>query len=284
MKIISRTVLAHTGDTRIVKLVVNSPLITAKAEPGQFVILMVAENGERIPLTIVESDRENQNLTLIFQEVGYSTKLLGEVAPGQSLYSLVGPLGKPTVIKDYGKVLAVGGGVGIAELLPIIKALKEQGCRIYSVLGAKTKELLILEEEIEKYSDRVFPCTDDGSRGRKGFVSDVLEDILREDAGFGVVHCVGPVPMMRVVSEITRPYKIKTIVCLNAIMLDGTGMCGGCRLIEDSKVKFCCVDGPDFDGHLVDFEDLMNRQKRFAAEEQVSLSKPRKHNCRCQGA
>ncbi|UCD15501.1 MAG: sulfide/dihydroorotate dehydrogenase-like FAD/NAD-binding protein [Candidatus Omnitrophota bacterium] len=282
MKIVNKVVLAETADTRIVRIDVEAAVIAAKAQPGQFIVLMVKQTGERIPLTIVDKNQNKGTITLIFQEIGYSTKLLGTLKQGDSLYSLVGPLGHPTLVKNYGKVFVVAGGVGIAEALPLVKSLKEGGCLIYSILGAKTKELLILKDEIGKYCDKLYVSTDDGSLGEKGFVSDILERVLRKEKDFGLVYCVGPLPMMKVVSQITKPYNIKTTVCLNAIMLDATGMCGGCRLIEAGKVKFCCVDGPEFDGHLVDFDELMQRQDRFINEEKRSLGKfkDKGHKCR----
>jgi len=283
MEIISKEVLAGIADSKITKIEVYSPLIAKKVLAGQFVILMVTEEGERIPLTVVGKDSQKQTITLIFQEVGYSTKLLGTLNVGDSLYSLVGPLGHATPIKKYGKIIAVGGGVGIAEILPVVKALKEAGNTIVSILGARTKDLLILREEIKECSDTLHLTTDDGSLGEKGFVSDVLQRQLKQDSDFTLVYCVGPVPMMKKVSEVTKPYKIKTIVCLNAIMLDATGMCGGCRFIEGGRVRFCCVDGPEFDGHLVDFDELMQRQKRFVDEEKQALKKLDKHKCKLEG-
>lgn len=282
MKIITKEIIADTQGTRLTRFVIQSPLIAQKAQPGQFIILMVKEEGERIPLTIVDTDLKQGTVTLIVQEIGYSTRLLGTLNPGDSLYSLVGPLGHPTEVKNYGKVLIVGGGVGIAELFPIVRVLKKAGNIIYTILGARTKELLILKDAIEEYSDKLYIATDDGSLGEKGFVSDTLKKILKNDSDFQLVYCVGPVPMMKAVSEITRPYGIKTLVCLNSIMLDGTGMCGGCRLVESGKSKFCCVDGPDFDGHQVDFDDLLNRQGRFIDEEKESLKKLSGHKCKCQ--
>jgi len=284
MKIINKAVLADTQDTRIIKIEIEASAIAKKSQPGQFVILMVTETGERIPLTIVDKNLAKGTITLIVQEIGYSTKLLGSLNVGDSLYSLVGPLGHPTPSKNCGKVLVIGGGVGIAEVLPIVKSFKTSGCLIYSILGARTKELLILKDEIGECSDKLFVSTDDGTLGEKGFVSDILKRVLEQEDDFGLAYCVGPLPMMKVVSEITRTHKVKTTVCLNAIMLDGTGMCGGCRLIENGKGKFCCVDGPDFDGHLVDFNDLMSRQKRFVEEEKQALEKFTAHKCYCRDA
>ncbi|MFH1902289.1 MAG: sulfide/dihydroorotate dehydrogenase-like FAD/NAD-binding protein, partial [Candidatus Omnitrophota bacterium] len=261
----------------LTKFIIDSPLIAQKALPGQFIVLMVRENGERIPLTIVEADKKKKTITLIFQEVGYTTKLLGKLEAGESLYSLTGPLGKPTPIKNYGKVIVLGGGVGIAELLPIAKALKQKGNHISTILGVKTKGLLILEQGLRAVSDEFYITTDDGSYGKKGFTVDILKDLLTKyeilNTKYELVYCVGPIPMMRAVSELTRPFKIKTIVCLNSIMIDGTGMCGCCRVTVAGAVKFTCVDGPDFDGHLVDFNELTIRQKRFLEHEKESICK-----------
>ncbi|MBU1367646.1 MAG: sulfide/dihydroorotate dehydrogenase-like FAD/NAD-binding protein [Candidatus Omnitrophica bacterium] len=261
----------------LTKFIIDSPLIAQKALPGQFIVLMVRENGERIPLTIVEADKKKKTITIIFQEVGYTTKILGKLAVGESLYSLTGPLGKPTPIKNYGKVIVLGGGVGIAELLPIAKALKQKGNHISTILGVKTKGLLILEQGLRAVSDEFYITTDDGSYGKKGFTVDILKDLLTKyeilNTKYELVYCVGPIPMMRAVSELTRPFKIKTIVCLNSVMIDGTGMCGCCRVTVAGAVKFTCVDGPDFDGHLVDFNELTIRQKRFLEHEKESICK-----------
>ncbi|MCF7908231.1 MAG: sulfide/dihydroorotate dehydrogenase-like FAD/NAD-binding protein [Candidatus Omnitrophica bacterium] len=269
MKIIVKESIAKD----LTKFVIQSPLIAKKALPGQFVVLMVNEAGERIPLTIVDVDKEKGLITIIFQEVGYTTKLLGKLAVGDSLYSLVGPLGKPTEIKNYGKVIVVGGGVGIAELLPVVKAFKKAGCEISSILGGRTEKLVILRDQVKEFSDQLYITTDDGSLGEKGLVIDPLKRLLSESSDWGLVFCVGPVVMMKAVSDLTRGYKIETIVCLNAIMIDGTGMCGGCRVTVNNKTKFTCVDGPDFDGHKVDFNELMTRQKRFLQHEDKSMCK-----------
>jgi len=278
VKIISKDILAQNQAGRIVKMRLYAPLIAAKYQAGQFVILMVSENGERVPLTIAEA--KDNTVTIIFQEAGYSTKMLGQMAVDDELFSLVGPLGHPIPIKNYGKVIAIAGGVGIAEVYPVIKALKSAGNIVIGILGARNKDFLILHDEIKAHCDRLYVTTDDGTFGEKGFVSDVLTRILKEDPNFSLAYCVGPIPMMKVVSAITRPYNIKTIVCLNSIMLDGTGMCGSCRLTQDGKVKFCCVDGPDFDGHKVDFEELSQRHKRFLPEEKIAMDKLEK-KCKC---
>lgn len=279
MKILEKKVISGVQGPRITRMVISSPEIAKKALPGQFVILMATEVGERIPLTIVDTDTQKGTVTIIFQEVGYTTKLLGTLEVGGELYSFVGPLGNPTHIKNYGKVLVVGGGVGIAEVYPVVKALKQAGCILHTVLGARSKGLLILRDKIKKFSNKLYLATDDGTLGEKGFVTAILERILEQNSEFALMYCVGPVPMMKVVSQITKPYGIKTIVCLCTIMIDGTGMCGGCRLTEAGKVKFCCVDGPDFDGHLVDFDELTQRQGRFINEEKRVMQKLR-HKCK----
>lgn len=271
MKIIEKIRLAAAGETVITQLKIHSPHIAEKALPGQFVIVMVSEKGERIPLTLVDTDPKSGIITVIFQEVGYSTKLLGQLNPSQSLYSLAGPLGRPSPIKKYGKVVVVGGGVGIAEVLPVARALQKEGNTIYTVLGARTKDLVILQDEIRRYSERILCATDDGSFGDKGFVTTPLIQFFEEIPEIKLVYCVGPLLMMKSVSELTRSRGIPTIVCLNAIMLDGTGMCGSCRLTIEGKIKFCCVDGPDFDGHKVDFDELLMRQNRFVHQERQAL-------------
>ena len=270
-KIVEKKTLSKT-----VKLMeVKAPLIAKKAKPGQFIILRIDEKGERIPLTIADYDRKKGTITIIFMEVGKSTKQLGLMDKGDTLLNFAGPLGVPSEIEAFGTVVCIGGGVGIAPLYPIIRALKEAGNHVISILGARNKELLMLEEEIEKYSDELFIATDDGSKGQKGFVSDVLQQLIDEDTNIDVVWAIGPVIMMKVVADLTRKYHLKTIVSLNPIMVDGTGMCGGCRVTIEGKTKFACVDGPEFDGHQVDFDNLMLRNRRFIAEE--------KHACKLAG-
>jgi len=269
MKILTKESIAEN----LKRFVVEAPLIAEKALPGQFIILMVRREGERIPLTIADKDKKQGTITIIVQEVGYTTKLLGKLNPGDSLYSLVGPLGKPTPIKNYGRVIVIGGGVGIAELLPVVHALKDAGCIVSSILGGRTAELVILQKEITEYSNEIHITTDDGTLGRKGLVTDVLKDLLKQRQDYGLVFCVGPLPMMKAVSDVTRELKIKTLVCLNSIMIDGTGMCGGCRVTIKGETKFTCVDGPDFDAHEVNFEELMRRQSRFIKDEKHALCK-----------
>lgn len=263
MKIVDKIIISEN----VKKIVVEAPLIARKTLPGQFVMLMVNKEGERIPLTIVDKDEQKGTITLIFQEVGYTTKMLGLLNKGDSLYALVGPLGHPTIIENFGKVIVLGGGVGIAELLPVIKALKSKGCHVTSILGGRTKDLVILKDQIKEYSDVVYITTDDGSEGEKGLVTDPLKRLIAQNSEYKLVFCVGPIPMMKAIADITRETKIKTIVCLNAIMIDGTGMCGCCRVTVAGRTKFTCVDGPDFDAHEVDFVEFMKRDKRFQKAE-----------------
>lgn len=273
MKISYKENLGKTQDTKITRLDVFAPHIARQVRAGQFVVLMVSEEGERIPLTIVDQDEDKGTITLIFQEVGLTTKLLGKLNVGDALYTLVGPLGHPTQIKNYGRVILVGGGVGIAEIYPVAEALKKAGNHITTILGSRTKELLILEDELRKVSDELYITTDDGSYGRKGFVTDILRDILDErtrelaNSRTNLVYAVGPIPMMRKVSLITKVHSTETIVSLNALMVDATGMCGCCRVSVGSETKFSCVDGPEFDAHLVDWDELEKRSQIYIDKE-----------------
>lgn len=255
--------------TKLVKI--HAPEIARKARAGQFVILKVDEKGERIPLTLVDWEPKDGTITLIFQEIGVSTKKLGALQVDDSLYDVVGPLGNPSEIRKYGTVVIIGGGVGTAPCLPIARALKEVGNKVISIIGARNKELLILENEMRAICDEVHISTDDGSKGHKGFVSDVLKMLIEKGISINVVYAIGPTVMMRAVAETTRPYGIKTIVSLNPIMVDGMGMCGACRVSVGGKVRFACVDGPEFDGHQVDFNELLQRQRAFLAEEKHGL-------------
>jgi ferredoxin--NADP+ reductase len=249
---------------------IKAPLVAKKAKAGQFIILRIDEKGERIPLTITDYDRKEETVTIIFMEVGKTTKQLGKLEIGDSILNFTGPLGEASEIKKYGNIVCIGGGVGIAPLYPIIKALKLEDNYIISILGARNKNLLMLENEIRKYSDEFFITTDDGSKGTKGFVSDILQNIIDSNKKIDIVWAIGPVIMMKVVANLTKKYNIKTIVSLNPIMVDGTGMCGGCRVEIDGKTKFACVDGPEFDGHKVDFNNLMLRNRRFLRDEEES--------------
>ena len=257
----------------MVKLMkIKAPLVAKKAQAGQFIILRIDEHGERIPLTIADYDRTKGTVTIIFMEVGKTTQQLGKMKKGDALLNFAGPLGVPSEIENYGTVVCIGGGVGIAPLYPIVRELKKMGNHVISILGARNKSLLMLEKEIEEYSDELLITTDDGSKGQKGFVSDVLQKLIDEKRDIKMVMAIGPVIMMKVVANVTRPYKIKTLVSLNPIMVDGTGMCGGCRVSVGGKTKFACVDGPEFDGHLVDFDNLMLRNRRFVCEEKEACT------------
>ena len=278
MKIIKKEVLANYQGARITRLEVVSPAIAQKVKPGQFIALMVSEEGERIPLTVVDRDEDKGSFTLIFQEVGFTTKLLGQLKTGDSLYSLVGPLGHPTEVKNYAKVILVGGGVGIAEIYPVAKAFKKAGAQVDTIIGSRNKDLLILEKELKEVSDDFFVTTDDGSYGRKGFVTDILKELLsanhQPSTMNQLVYAVGPIPMMKRVSQVTKDYGVKTLASLNALMVDATGMCGCCRVTVAGQLKFSCVDGPDFDAHLVDWEELTKRNRVYEAKE--------KHICNLQ--
>ena len=264
MKIIEKEVLIDVSGVRIIELKIKSPQIAEKVKPGQFVVLMVSEEGERFPLTVVGTEKEV--ITLIVQEAGLSTKLLGKLDVGDSLYSLVGPLGHATEIKNYGKVILVGGGVGIAEIYPAAEALKKAGNHVATILGSRTKGLLILENQLKQVSDDFYITTDDGSHGRKGFVTDVLKELISKDK-YDLVYAVGPIPMMRKVAEVTKGSDVKTLVSLNALMVDGTGMCGSCRVAVGGETKFACVDGPEFDAHLIDWEEFTKRNRIYEEKE-----------------
>jgi ferredoxin--NADP+ reductase len=271
MRIIKKDILTETADTRVVRFEVEAADISRKARPGQFVVLMACPEGERIPLTVVDTDKTKGTITIIFQEVGLTTRLLGELEPGDSLYALVGPLGHATEMKKYGTVIVVGGGVGIAEIYPVAKGFKEAGNRVVSILGARTKDLLILEKEMRSVSDACPVTTDDGSLGKKGFVTAVLQEELGAQAA-DLVYAVGPIPMMRKVAEVSAGFGVRTIVSLNALMVDGTGMCGCCRVTVAGATKFTCVDGPEFDAAEVDWQELAKRNQIYAEQE--------KHICR----
>ncbi len=272
-QIISKYLLAEFLNTRIHKIEVSASLIAQYFKPGQFVILMVEQNGERIPLTIAETDLKKGTITLIFQEVGFTTKLLGNLKAGDKLYHIVGPLGRPTEIKAYGTVVLIGGGVGTAEIYPVAKSLKEKNNKIITIIGARNKNLIILEDEFRRISNELYITTDDGSYGEKGFVSDVLKRLIEKNIQINLVYAVGPIPMMKVVSQITKPYNIKTLVSLNTIMVDGTGMCGSCRITYENKIKYVCCDGPEFDAHKIDWEEITNRSKTYILQEQQIIKK-----------
>ncbi|MBI5216859.1 MAG: sulfide/dihydroorotate dehydrogenase-like FAD/NAD-binding protein [Ignavibacteriae bacterium] len=266
------------------KFIIKAPFIARKRQPGNFVILRVAETGERIPLTLVDSDPANGTITLIVQAIGKTTKLLLTKNAGDVLTDVAGPLGSPTPIENHGAVACVGGGVGTAELLPITRALKEAGNVVYSIVGARNKELIILEKEMYEISDRLFVTTDDGTYGRKGFVTDQLKDLIEGGFGIKAVYAIGPLPMMKAVSNLTKNYGVHTLVSLNAIMVDGTGMCGGCRVTIDGQMKFACVDGPEFDAHQVDFDELIMRNRTYLDLEKISIERFEQDQVRLQEA
>ena len=257
----------------LTKFVIRSPFIARKRKAGHFVILRVDDHGERIPLTIVDSDAESGTITLIVQTIGKTTKLLSLKEKGDTLLDVAGPLGNPTPIENLGTVVCIGGGVGTAEIFPIVKALKEAGNRVVTIIGARNKDLVILEREISEVSDTLIIATADGSRGLKGLVTDALSDYIQSNGHIGAVYAVGPIPMMRAVSNFTKPFDLKTFVSLNPLMMDGTGMCGACRVTVGGETKFACVDGPEFEGHMVDFDELIARNRAYADLEKQSLER-----------
>ena len=247
---------------------IEAPLIAKKAKPGQFVILKANEDGERIPLTMADTDPDRGTITIIYMVVGKSTALFKTLGIGDAFQDVIGPLGKPTHLEKVGKVVCVGGGTGVAVLHPITRALKQIGNDVTCIIGARTKDLLILESQMAAASNDLRVCTDDGTYGHHGFVTDVLKAVL-EAGDVKLVVGIGPVPMMKAVANLTRPFKVKTLVSLNPIMIDGTGMCGGCRVSVGGETKFACVDGPEFDGHQVNFDELMLRLQAYGEEEKA---------------
>ena len=246
-------------NSTVVRMDVYAPLVAKKAKAGQFIILRVDADGERIPLTVTDTDPVAGTVTIIFQTVGATTDALARKEAGDSIEDFVGPLGKATETEGLKKVCVVGGGVGCAIALPVVKALHETGCEVHAIVGFRTRELVILERELSDYSDRLTLMTDDGSYGEQGLVTTALKAAIDGGESYDRVIAIGPLPMMKFVSLTTKPYGIPTIVSMNPIMIDGTGMCGGCRLTVGGKVKFACVDGPEFDGHEVDFDEAMRR-------------------------
>ena len=246
---------------------IMAPLVARKAAPGQFIILRVDERGERIPLTIADYDRQEGWIAIIFQEVGLTTRLLAGLDEGDNVLDFAGPLGRPSELDGFKRVLGIGGGVGVAPLYPQIKYLWENGCHVDVIIGARSRDYLILEKEMGAVCNNLYITTDDGSYVRKGFVSDVLKELLERGNRYDRVIAIGPLIMMKVVSQITREYDVPTTVSMNPVMVDGTGMCGGCRVTVGGEVRYACVDGPDFDGHLVDFDEAMRRQQMYREEE-----------------
>ena len=251
---------------------IQAPRIARKQQPGQFVILRLSEHGERIPLTIENSDPGDGTISIVVQAVGKTTRLLSSLETGDAILDVVGPLGKPSVIENFGTVAVVGGGVGAAMAYPTAAALKAAGNRVISIIGARTRELVILERELRVVSDAVYVTTDDGSYGERGLVIDTLRRLVEGGTHFDLVLAVGPIPMMKAVTDLTRSPRIPTVVSLNPIMIDGTGMCGGCRVLVDGRSQFACVDGPEFDAHKVDFDVLLQRNSMYRSAERESLA------------
>lgn len=256
---------------RIYEIKVRASEVAQTAQPGQFVVLRVTEKGERFPITIADFESDTGLITMIVQVAGDSTHRLVELTPGEEILDFLGPLGEPIMVDDFGEVACVAGGVGAALIFPVARALNSAGNDVFVFLGAQSSDYLILEGRLKSVSEQLIITTDDGSRGREGFGSDVLSQQLEEGKSYDRVFAAGPVPMMKAISEVTRPYDIKTIVSLNPIMVDGTGMCGGCRVTVGEETKFACMDGPEFEAHLVDFDELMNRQQYFDEEETCRL-------------
>jgi ferredoxin--NADP+ reductase len=260
------------ADGTVVLNEISAPLIAKKAKPGQFVILKANETGERIPLTMAEADPKKGIITIIYQIVGKTTALFKSLQVGDKFQDVIGPLGKATHLEKVGTVVCVGGGTGVAVMHPITRGLKEAGNNVIAIIGARTKDLLILEDKMAAASHELHVCTDDGSYGHHGFVTDVLKEVLEKE-DVKLVVGIGPVPMMKFVCKVTEQFKVKTLVSLNSIMVDGTGMCGCCRVSVGGKTQFACVDGPEFDGHEVDFEELMQRLQAYTAEEAAAYGK-----------
>jgi glutamate synthase (NADPH/NADH) small chain len=261
---------------------VEAPDVARAARPGHFVIVRMNETGERIPLTVADFDRQRGTVTVVIQAVGKSTREMMQLHQGDALLDFIGPLGEASHIQKRSKVILVGGGLGVAPVYPQLRAHKELGSSTLSIIGFRSQSLLFWEERFQRYSDELHIATDDGSYGHKGFVSQVLQILLERHRDTEEVVAIGPLPMMKACCEVTRPVGIRTLVSLNAIMVDGTGMCGSCRVSVGGKLKFACVDGPDFDGHQVDFDELMRRQRRFLPEEQESLRRY-EEECRLMG-
>jgi len=257
--------------------------VAKKRKAGQFLVLRRTDDGERIPLTIVSSDAVEGTVTIIFQAVGKSTTEFARMKPGDAYLDVVGPLGLATHIEKFGTVVGIGGGIGAAPLLPIATAIKKAGNRLLSIVGARTKDLLILEDDMRAVSDEIVVTTDDGSYAKKGFVTTALQEFIDRGEKIGMCIAIGPVPMMRAVAEVTRPHGIKTMVSLNPIMVDATGMCGACRVTVGGTTKFVCVDGPEFDGHQVDFKELVMRNRAYLREEKVAMERIEHKDGKCMG-
>ena len=264
---------------QITLMEVHAPYVARKVEAGQFIILRVSEMGERVPLTVADYDREKGSVTIIFQEIGKSTIELGRLNEGEHILDFVGPLGIATHLDNVKKAAVIGGGLGTAIAYPSAKALFNKGAKVDLIAGFRNKDLIILEDELSKVCDNLYITTDDGSNGRKGFVTDMLKELIENGNEYDLVIAIGPLMMMKFVCNLTKEYGIKTIVSMNPVMIDGTGMCGGCRVTVGGETKFACVDGPDFDGHLVDFDGAIRRQAMFKTQEKKACD-----DCRMRGA
>ncbi len=260
---------------RIYEYIVEAPRVSRKVQPGHFVIVMADERGERVPLTVADFDRAKGTLTLVMMVVGTSTSKLARLEAGQSLYALIGPLGQPSEIEKHDTVLMVAGGVGTAPIYPIARAFRDLGTRVITIQGARSRDLLFWTDKIAAVSDQHVITTDDGSFGRQGLVTEPLRELLEQDVQrrIGCVYAIGPAVMMKFCAKTTEPFGVKTVVSLNSVMVDGTGMCGGCRVNLGGQTRFTCSDGPEFDGHLVDWDELLSRQKIYAHEEKCSLDR-----------
>jgi len=263
-------------NSQVTLMEIEAPFVAKKAQPGQFIIFRIDENGERVPLTIADFDRKAGTVTIIFQKVGKSTKQLGKLEEGDSILDFVGPLGTASHLDGYKKVAVIGGGLGTAIAYPQAKALSQLGSEVHSILGFRNKDLIILEDKVKVVSKETIIMTDDGSNGNQGFVTNALKTQFENGANYDLVIAIGPLVMMKAVCDVTKEYGIKTIVSMNPIMIDGTGMCGGCRVTVGGETKFACVDGPDFDGHQVDFDSAIRRSKMF---KQSELDADKKHEC-----
>ncbi len=268
-KILEKKVLAP----KLVFLNVEAPLIAKKAEPGQFIIVRVHEKGERIPLTIADFDRDKGTISIVFQKIGKTTHLLATKNEGEYIADILGPLGNPTDIKSFGITVAIGGGVGIAPVYPLSRKLKATNNKVISIIGYRSKDFVFWEDKMKSVSDKLYIATNDGSYGEKGFVTDVLKKLIDEGTKINHIFAIGPAIMMKAVADLTRPYKIPTTVSLNSLMVCGMGMCGACRVSVGGETKFTCADGPDFDAHLVDFNELMQRLNTYKEEEKISFEK-----------
>ncbi|OEF98444.1 sulfide/dihydroorotate dehydrogenase-like FAD/NAD-binding protein [Desulfuribacillus alkaliarsenatis] len=270
-KVLRKKVLTDTGVDRVILLDIEAPLVAKKHKPGHFVMLRIDEKGERVPLTIADANPETGAVTIIAQEVGSTSKQLGRLEAGDHILDFVGPLGQAAHYPEHKHVVCIGGGLGVAPLYPEVKHLYQTGSHVTSIVGARNKDLILLESEMQEYSHEFYIATDDGSYGTKGFVTTILQELIDSNTPVDLVIAIGPIPMMKAVANLTRKYEIKTLVSLNSLMVDGTGMCGACRVTVGGETKFTCIDGPEFDGHLVDFDEQMRRLSMYKDKEKEVL-------------